>query len=319
MPEILIISALIWDFILSEPPSPVHPTVWMGHYISRLWKIKPGSSEKTDFIWGVLIVLSGLFLFTLIPFLVIRILGTFLFPGIQILIVLVSIPLLKVSFSLKYLFRTAHQIRNSLTRDKLDEARSLTSYHLVSRNTENLDASEITSCVIESVSENITDSFTSPVFYFLAGGLPAAWGFRFINTSDAMIAYRNDEFEWGGKFTAWCDSLLNFVPARFTAIMIVLASFLHPDASGRNSWNILKRDRTQTASPNAGWTMSAMAGALNIKLEKKGEYVLGAGGSDPAAQDIDRALSVTAISLLLTVSMLIVLFRGGAWLLFMAV
>jgi adenosylcobinamide-phosphate synthase len=311
MSELIIVAAILWDFIFSEPPSYIHPTVWMGKFISGIWKIKPFNNKTGEFIWGFLIVICGVMIFGAIPYLLIR----YISAWSSLLMILVSIPLLKVSFSLKYLFKSAREIRDQLNEGNLEEARRLTSYHLVSRNTDNLSPEQISSCVIESVSENITDSFTSPLFFFIIAGIPGSWAYRFINTSDAMIAYRNEEFEWGGKFTAWCDSLLNWIPARLTALMIVLSSFLYPGASGRKSWKYLVRDRHNTASPNAGWTMSAMAGALSVRLEKKSEYILGEGEDLPAVEKIDRSLGITLISLLLTLLLLVILFRGGIWLL----
>lgn len=315
MPELIITAALIWDILLSEPPAPIHPTVWMGKYISFLWKLKPGRSHKIDFLWGVGIIFSGILIFGGIPFLIFKIIP----EGQWLIILLVSIPLFKVSFSLKYLFKSARDIRDQLEKGNLVEARKLTSYHLVSRNTDTLSAREISSCVIESVSENITDSFTSPLFYFMVAGIPGSWIYRFINTSDAMIAYRNEEYEWGGKFTAWCDSALNWLPARVTALMIVCAAFLLPGASGKKSWKYLLRDKTNTASPNAGWTMSAMAGAVSARLEKKSEYILGKGEELPDTDTIDLSLRVTFISLILTVLLILSLFGGGLWLLNMGV
>lgn len=315
MSELIIAAAILWDFLFSEPPSFIHPTVWMGKYISVSWKIKPFTAKTGEFLWGFLIVISGIFIFGGVPYLLIRILPS----ENHLILFLISIPLLKVSFSLKYLFRSAREIRDQLVKGNLNEARRLTSYHLVSRNTDNLSPEEISSCVIESVSENITDSFTSPIFFFLAAGLPGCWAYRFINTSDAMIAYRNEEFEWGGKFTAWCDSLLNWIPARLTALMIVCASFLYPGASGRKSWKYLVRDRNNTASPNAGWTMSAMSGALSARLEKKNEYTLGVDEEMPGPEKIDISLGITLLSLLLTLLLLLIIFKGGLWLLNMAV
>lgn len=315
MSELIIVAAILWDMIFSEPPSLIHPTVWMGKFISGSWKIKPLNSKTGEFIWGFFIVIGGVIIFGSIPYLLIR----FIPNSGNLLILFISIPLFKVSFSLKYLFKSAREIRDELNEGNLIEARKLTSYHLVSRNTDLLSSEQISSCVIESVSENITDSFTSPLFFFLIAGLPGSWAYRFINTSDAMIAYRNDEFEWGGKFTAWCDSFLNFIPARLTALMIVLSSFIYPGTSGKKSWKYLVRDCNITASPNAGWTMSAMAGALSIRLEKKNEYILGEGEDLPSADKIDIALRITSLSLLLTVIILILFFRGGTWLLNMVV
>jgi adenosylcobinamide-phosphate synthase len=128
-----------------------------------------------------------------------------------------------------------------------------------------------------------------------------------------MIAYRSEEFEWGGKFTAWCDTGLNWIPARISAGMILIGAFLFPGASFRKSYQCLLRERKKTASPNAGWTMSAMAGALDVILTKKGEYTLNGGSSPLNSKKIDICLKITVLSLMLTMVVLIVLIRGGLW------
>ncbi len=310
----VIILAVVIDLCLGEPPSSVHPTVWMGKQIGFLKKLSsklnPRRLKAADFIWGILIVLSGIALWGTILFIFEEI-----FENRPWFLLLLSAPLLKVSFSLRYLIFSAAEIRNALNEGDLDRARTQTAWHLVSRNTRELDEKEISSCVIESLSENITDSFSSPLFYFLIAGLPGAWCYRFINTSDAMIAYRTETLEWLGKFTAWCDSLLNLIPARLTGIMICVGAFITPGVSGKQAWRIMIRDRGNTESPNAGWTMAAMAGALSCRLEKRDCYVLGAGMELPVPDRIDLCLRLTICTLLLTLAGLILFYGGARWVL----
>ncbi len=310
-----LLGAILWDRILGEPPVRFHPTVWMGSYIKFLWQLKRKHTPPGDFIWGTFLLLSGLTLFIAPLVYFVFIIGNFS----PVLKVLISIPLLKVSFSIRFLLQTAGEIKKALEEENIEEARRLTAYHLVSRDTSHLNKEEIVSCVIESVAENITDSFISPLFYYLIFGIPGAWGFRFVNTGDAMIAYRNEEFEWGGKFTAWTDSILNWLPARLTAFGIVAASCLTPGYSGRNSWKAMKTGRLATASPNAGWTMGAMAGTLSIRLEKKDEYILDGGSDRLTVQKIESCLRMTVIALVLTMTVLILLVQGGLWVLNMVV
>ena len=306
-----LLGAIFWDRILGEPPVRFHPTVWMGSYIKYLWQLKRSHTPTGDFIWGIFLLLSGLILFITPLCYFIFIIGNWS----VVLKILISIPLLKVSFSVRFLLQAAGEIQEALEQKDIEKARRLTAYHLVSRETSHLDEEEIVSCVIESVAENITDSFISPLFYFLLFGIPGAWGFRLVNTGDAMIAYRNEEFEWGGKFTAWTDSILNWIPARLTAFGIVAASCLTPGYSGGDSWRAMKTGRLATASPNAGWTMGAMAGTLNIRLEKKGEYILN-GGADPlTVQKIESCRKMTILSLILTMTIVIALIQGGIWVL----
>ena len=306
---IILLAALLWDRILGEPPVKIHPTVWMGNYIKNFWRLKTKKNPALDFIWGSLLLISGILLFTLPLYFFL----SFLSEQVYYFYLILSIPLLKCSFSIRYLLQTADEVRQALQNSELEEARKLTAYHLVSRETSGLSEGQVVSAVIESVAENITDSFISPLFYFFLAGVPGAWGFRLINTSDAMIAYRIEEFEWGGKLTAWTDSFLNWIPARITAMGIVLSAGLIPGVNGRNSFKCMKYYHRETASPNAGWTMSAMAGALEIKLEKIGEYNLDGGRKELTSGKIESCLKVTRLALFITMAVVIVLFTGGLW------
>ncbi len=314
MPEIILAAAVFLDILFGEPSSSLHPTVFMGKYIGWFWSRCPSRRKAVEFVWGLILIILGLLLFAGPVFLLTRLLS-----GQKIIYLIMAVPLLKVSFSVRYLLKSGMDIKKELENGNLAMARELTSYHLVSRNTDSLTDEEICSCVIESLSENITDSFSSPVFFYFILGLPGAWAYRLINTSDAMIAYRNEKYEWGGKFTAWCDTLLNWIPARLTAFTILLASLAIPGASFRKALASLVGEHRNTASPNAGWTMSAMAGALNVTLVKKGEYILSGGEDRLEPSKIDMCIKITVLSLLLVMILMTGLYRGGLWLLSTAV
>jgi adenosylcobinamide-phosphate synthase len=131
----------------------------------------------------------------------------------------------------------------------------------------------VASAAIESVAENAADSFVSPLLFFLLLGVPGAMAYRVVNTLDAMWGYRG-RYEYMGKSTARLDDLLNLVPARISALLLAIAAPLS-GGSARGALRVLRRDRALTASPNAGWPMAAVAGALRVRLEKPGQYVLG--------------------------------------------
>jgi adenosylcobinamide-phosphate synthase len=160
----------------------------------------------------------------------------------------------------------------------------------VSRPTEELDEGHVASATIESVAENLTDSLMAPALWFLAGGLAGAAVYRVINTADAMFGYRVGPLEYFGKVAARLDDLLNLIPARLAGLSVVAGAALAGESAG-GAFAALRRDRRRTASPNAGWTMSAMAGALGVLLEKPGTYRLGAGAL-PTAVHIERSVKV---------------------------
>jgi len=278
---VIIIAACILDFLLGDPPNRFHPVAWTGRWINRLWSIRPSGTPGL-FIWGILITLSGIILFAL-PLSLLEYLP-------EPVLILLSIPLLKLSFSLRNLFRAAADIKKLLASGDLEEARTQTSRHLVSRDTSELPETGIAAAVIESVAENITDSFTSPLFYFLLFGLPGAWAYRWVNTCDAMLGYRRDDYEWGGKFAARLDDIINFIPARITAFSIIIAGIGRRNLKTVCSGTV--KNRQKTDSPNAGWTMAAIASLLDIRLEKKGYYIINEKGREPETGDIGACIKI---------------------------
>jgi adenosylcobinamide-phosphate synthase len=181
---------------------------------------------------------------------------------------------LKSTFSLKALRDSALRVKNCLYQDNLDEARNR-AQDLVSRPTSHLDRPHLISATIESTSENACDSFVAPLFYFLIGGIPLCMAYRVVNTLDAMFGY-HEEYEYLGKVGAKLDDILNFIPARISALLLVLSALIgRKDA--RKAGKTMLREHGKTESPNSGWTMSAAAGALRVKLEKEGYYTLGDG------------------------------------------
>jgi len=196
--------------------------------------------------------------------------------------------------ALRGLFTAAFAVRGPLASGELPRARTALAWHLVSRPTGELDAALVASGAIESVAENLTDAFVAPVVFFLVFGLPGAAVYRAVNTADAMLGYRDGALEYFGKASARLDDLLNLVPARLAGLALVAAAPL-AGADGRGAWRALVRDRSRTASPNAGWTMAPMAGALGVALEKPGAYRLG-DGRPARADDIAAAVRLTALA-----------------------
>jgi adenosylcobinamide-phosphate synthase len=176
--------------------------------------------------------------------------------------------------------RAVGQVQAALARGDLSEARRLLSWHLVSRPTAELRADEVAAAAIESLAENLSDSLVASLLAYLLGGLPGLAIYRFCNTADAMWGYRDQRYEYLGKAAARADDGLNLAPARITAALIALASQI-VNGRGLLAWCVARRDHGGTASPNAGWPMAAMAGALDTTLTKRGHYMLGDGRRTP--------------------------------------
>jgi adenosylcobinamide-phosphate synthase len=214
-------------------------------------------------------------------------------PRLGWLGLLVDALALKSMLSLRGLAAGALAVGADLRRADLTGARAALGRDLVSRPTAALDAGQVASATVESVAENLTDAFLAPVLFFLVFGLPGAVAYRVVNTADAMIGYREGILLHFGRVAARLDDVLNLVPARVAALALIVAAPL-AGGDGRRALETMRRDHGRTASPNAGWTMAAMAGALGVALEKPGAYRLGDGRS-PTADDIARAVGIMAL------------------------
>jgi adenosylcobinamide-phosphate synthase len=206
--------------------------------------------------------------------------------------VIVAALLLKSTFSIRGLRRTALKIRTLLQEGNLAKTR-FEMRALVSRDTSGLTEPLLASAAVESVAEGTCDSLVAPLFYFLLLGVPGAVGYRAVNTLDAMIGYHG-RYEYLGKFAARLDDVLNYIPARLAVLMLLLAAVLYKN--GRKAWRTARREHSRTASPNAGWTIAATAGALNVRLEKMGHYIFQKGGAAPGAGTIESAVKLFSIA-----------------------
>ena len=288
---LIIFLAIAIDLVLGEPPRPIHPVVWMGKIISFLEKRGKGKSPTVQFLYGLGMVLIITALFAVPSYLLLFYVKYVSFPAY----VIVGAILLKTTFSLRELRRVALRIKELLQGDKLDEAR-LELRSLVSRDTAGLPKPLLVSATVESVAESAGDSFIAPLFYFLLFGVPGAIAYRVVNTMDAMIGYHG-KYEYLGKFASRLDDILNFIPARLTALLLLLATFLSRKPN-RASWQVALAEHSKTESPNAGWPIAAMAGALNVQLEKSGHYKLGKAQTSLTAETIGAAIQLIQIAAL---------------------
>ena len=167
-------------------------------------------------------------------------------------------------FATKCLRDGSMKVYTALHNNDLEDARVKLSW-IVGRDTKELTAEEVTKGAVETVAENTADGIIAPMFYMFIGGAPLAFLYKGINTMDSMVGYKNDKFLYFGRCAAKLDDVANFIPARITGILMILASyFLNMNAAG--AWKIFWRDRYNHLSPNSAMTESVTAGALNIQL-----------------------------------------------------
>ena len=299
--------ALVLDSVFGEPPDRFHPTVWMGNVIAFLKRRMKNENPVVEKMNGVLLCVGVGALFALPSFLIVYFTRFFLGP---IPYIIVSAVLLKFTFALKCMGHYTMPIAKALKQGDLEGAKRWLHF-IVRRDPATLDQRLVVSAAVESIAESTTDGVTSPLFFFALFGVPGAFAFRVVNTLDSMVGYRDAANVNIGWLSAKLDTVLNYVPARLTGALMVLASMLLGE-HWRNSWRIMVRDRRNMVSLNAGWTIGAMAGALGTQLEKPGVYTLGDEGKLKPAH-IRKALRIMILTVILfsiTVVMPIFLFEA---------
>ena len=291
----LVLALAMWiDHRFGEPRAVFHPVVWMGKYLQACGRLTVRCAPALAFVLGSLAWCMGAMVMGALawglqalafwqlsswgvrPILESMVYGLLLFS--------LMAWLLKAMLSWRMLHDEAGAVEAAL-QQSLDAGRQRLSM-LVSRDTTQLNASEVRESAIESLAENLNDSVVAPIFWFVLFGLPGAAVYRFANTADAMWGYRGlrngVNWEWAGKWAARADDVFSWLPARLTAWLLALVA-------GGVSLKTIRRVARKTPSPNSGWPMAAMALALDVRLRKPGIYVLHEAGRSPQAQDIAMA------------------------------
>lgn len=271
-------TAWAMDRLFGEPPVG-HPVRGMGSVLIRAkqWNARTPRSESGRRVAGALLLVGG----TWGSWCVGRRLtpdGKPLQAGLAISAVV----------SLKELLAAGRRVRRHLERGDLPSARASLGRDLVGRDTSDLSESEVAGAAVQSLAENLNDAFVAPLFWSAVTGGGAAWAYRFVNTADAVLGYRTPELASFGWASARADDLLGWLPARLSAASIVLAAPL-VGASAETAVRAVRTSAGATPSPNGGWPMAAAAGALGVRLEKRGTYVLHLRGSAPGADTVLRA------------------------------
>jgi adenosylcobinamide-phosphate synthase len=300
----VVLAALALDLAFGDPPNRWHPVAWMGRALAAGQRRLCRGGRMRLMLGGAGLTLGVAGLAAAAAWLVAR--AT---DGLGPAGLVLQAGALKTMLSVRALADAAGAVARDLARGDLEAARRAVGHHLVSRPTAELSQGHVASAAIESTAENLTDSILAPLLFFAILGLPGAAAYRAVNTADAMIGYRQGALEYFGKVAARLDDLLNLIPARLGGLALVAAAPLAGAAGGR-AWSAMRREHDfhrlasavlrpaphpacgshgHTASPNASWTMAAMAGALGVRLEKPGHYVLGEGDL-PSAAEIEVAV-----------------------------
>jgi adenosylcobinamide-phosphate synthase len=275
------------DAWLGEPPAWLHPVVWIGKLVAPL-KRAPRATPLSEWSLGTVYVLVISAALTLGVYELQRALSPW--PWLRFAS---ATYLVWSCFALRSLVAAGGAMRAALERGDLAQSRQKLSW-LCSRDATYLDESELAGASIESLSENASDSVVAPLLFFVIGGAPAIVLYRTINTFDAMVGYRG-RFEYLGKFAARLDDVVNLVPARLTACLLLLAgALLRFDV--RRGLAVWRRDRRRTESPNAGHPMAVTAGLLGVRLDKRDAYSLGESGRAPDVRSLAQAETLTKVA-----------------------
>lgn len=251
MTFIVVSTALIMDYIFGEPKR-YHPLVGFGNCAAMVErKLNKENSPLNAFMLGAFGVCLLILPLVIVSLMASKALGSYSWA--------LAIIVLYWAIGLNSLQQHTKPIIRALSDNNIVSARDSVA-RIVSRNTDNMDAKQITSATIESSLENGCDSLFGAVFWFVIGGVPMVILYRLINTLDAMWGYRNTRFEYFGKTAARADDLLNYFPARLTALSYAIVGDYK---GGIASW---KNQAKSLLSPNAGPVMTAGAGSLNILL-----------------------------------------------------
>ena len=295
---VIVAFALLLDFLVGDPKTKYHPTAWIGKLVASLVPFTKSNSVRKELIGGILLV--SVIVVTVCIVLVVLDIGISLLT-IDIVSLIVSIAvgsiLLKTTIAIRGMQKHALAVVDAVEKGDLGSARNHLSM-IVKRDTKNLDKNHILSGVLESVSENTVDGITGPLFYYAIFGLPGAFVYRAINTVDSMIGYKTTLFKNVGWFGAKCDTVLNYIPSRLTALVMILGALIL-GYNWKESLYIMKRDSRKLESSNAGFPMAALAGALGTKLEKMNYYTIGNGSIEFTKSHIISAVTLMKVSSIL--------------------
>lgn len=257
------------DLLLGDPDWMPHPVVGMGKCITWLERILRRVFPETP--QGELT--AGAVLAAVLS------LGTLVLSVLALWLCGLVHPLLRFGLSVLWCWQClavkglkdeSTNVYRKLTASSLEEARQAVS-RIVGRDTDHLTAEGVAKAAVETVAENFSDGVAAPLCYMLLGGPPLALCYKAVNTMDSMIGYKNERYLYFGRAAARLDDLVNYFPARISAVLMVCASGLLGMDAG-HAWKIYLRDRYKHSSPNSAHTEAAAAGALHIELAGNAYY-----------------------------------------------
>lgn len=296
------IAGFVLDLLIGDPHFIPHPVRLIGSLISSLDKrlncdAGYNSSEKKlnliKYKRGMLLVFTVIFAtFAMSVIIIVAAYSINLYAG-----VIAEAVMTWQILATKCLRVESMRVYDALKTDGVDAGRRAVSM-IVGRDTSVLDAAGVTRAAVETIAENTSDGVIAPMLYTAIGGPVLGFVYKAVNTMDSMLGYKNDKYMYFGRFAARLDDVVNFIPARISAYLMIAAAFIGGrQFDGKNAYRIFKRDRFNHASPNSAQTESVCAGALRVQLAGDAVYFgklvkkkyIGDGLREIEYEDIKRA------------------------------
>lgn len=296
------IAGFVLDLLIGDPHFIPHPVRLIGSLISSLDKrlncdAGYNSSEKKlnliKYKRGMLLAFTVIFAtFAMSVIIIVAAYSINLYAG-----VIAEAVMTWQILATKCLRVESMRVYDALKTDGVDAGRRAVSM-IVGRDTSVLDAAGVTRAAVETIAENTSDGVIAPMLYTAIGGPVLGFVYKAVNTMDSMLGYKNDKYMYFGRFAARLDDVVNFIPARISAYLMIAAAFIGGrQFDGRNAYRIFKRDRFNHASPNSAQTESVCAGALRVQLAGDAVYFgmlvkkkyIGDGLREIEYEDIKRA------------------------------
>lgn len=261
-----IIIGFILDCIFGDPYNFPHPIRLIGKLISNLERLMRKLFPEKLYIGGILMSLSVMLVSVSVPFLILL----FCYKINTVLGIIIESVMCWYLIAPKCLKTESMKVYKAVSENDIDKSRKALSM-IVGRDTDKLGFEEIIKADVETVAENTSDGVTAPIFYMAFGGAVLGFLYKSVNTMDSMVGYKNEKYKDFGRFSAKLDDVLNYIPSRITAVLMIISAYILR-YDGKSAYRIWKRDRLKHASPNSAQTESVCAGALNIRLAGDAYY-----------------------------------------------
>lgn len=296
------IAGFVLDLLIGDPHFIPHPVRLIGSFISFLdkrlncdagYNISEKKLNLIKYKRGMILAFTVIFAtFAISVIIIVAAYSINLYAG-----VIAEAVMTWQILATKCLRVESMRVYDALRTDGVDAGRRAVSM-IVGRDTSVLDAAGVTRAAVETIAENTSDGVIAPMLYTAIGGPVLGFVYKAVNTMDSMLGYKNDKYMYFGRFAARLDDVVNFIPARISAYLMIAAAFIggrHFD--GKNAYHIFKRDRFNHASPNSAQTESVCAGALRVQLAGDAVYFgkivkkkyIGDGLREIEYEDIKRA------------------------------